>query len=86
MPDWVSIERRKLIEMYGAEVHLVSREEGGFKKALELAEDFARENNAFRPLQFDNILNVEAQYNSTGQEIINAVPHVNAFVSGIGTG
>ena len=86
MPDWVSLERRKLIQMYGAEVHLVSREDGGFKGALELAEDFARENNAFRPLQFDNILNVEAQYNSTGQEIIDAVPHVNAFVSGIGTG
>ena len=86
MPDWTSIERRNLIEMYGAHVHLVSKEEGGFKKALELAEDFARENHAFRPLQFDNILNVEAQYNSTGQEIIDAVPHVNAFVSGIGTG
>lgn len=86
MPDWASIERRNLIEMYGAHVHLVSKEEGGFKKALELAEDFARENNAFRPLQFDNLLNVEAQYNSTGQEIIDAVPHVNAFVSGIGTG
>ncbi|WP_295112443.1 PLP-dependent cysteine synthase family protein [uncultured Methanobrevibacter sp.] len=86
MPDWVSVERRNLIEMYGAHVHLVSKEEGGFKKALELAEDFAKENNAFRPLQFDNELNVEAQYKTTGQEIIDAVPNVNAFVSGIGTG
>jgi len=86
MPDWVSLERRNLIEMYGAHVHLVSKEEGGFKKALELAEEFAEENNAFRPLQFDNILNVEAQYTTTGQEIIDAVPDVNAFVSGIGTG
>jgi len=86
MPDWVSLERRNLIEMYGAHVHLVSKEEGGFKKALELAEEFAEENNAFRPLQFDNPLNVEAQYTTTGQEIIDAVPEVNAFVSGIGTG
>lgn len=86
MPDWVSVERRNLIEMYGAHVHLVSREEGGFKKALELAEEFALENNAFRPLQFDNPLNVEAQYTTTGQEIIDALPNVNAFVSGIGTG
>lgn len=86
MPDWVSVERRNLIEMYGAHVHLVSREEGGFKKALELAEEFALENNAFRPLQFDNPLNVEAQYTTTGQEIIDAIPNVNAFVSGIGTG
>lgn len=86
MPDWVSLERRKLIEMYGAHVHLVSKEEGGFKKALELAEEFADKNNAFRPLQFDNELNPEAQYKTTGQEIIDAVPDVNAFVSGIGTG
>ena len=86
MPDWVSLERRKLIEMYGANVHLVSKEEGGFKRALELAEEFAEENNAYRPLQFDNKLNVEAQYTTTGQEIIDAFPEVNAFVSGIGTG
>ena len=86
MPDWVSLERRKLIEMYGAHVHLVSKEEGGFKKALELADEFAEDINAYKPLQFDNELNVEAQYKTTGQEIIDAVPNVNAFVSGIGTG
>ncbi|WP_407380256.1 PLP-dependent cysteine synthase family protein [Methanobrevibacter sp.] len=86
MPDWVSLERRNLIEMYGAQVHLVSKEEGGFKRALELAEEFANEHDAYRPLQFDNPLNIEAQYKSTGQEIIDAVPGVNAFVSGIGTG
>lgn len=86
MPDWVSLERRKLIEMYGAHVHLVSKEDGGFKKALKLAEEFAKEKDAFRPLQFDNPLNVEAQYNTTGQEIIESIPDINAFVSGIGTG
>ena len=86
MPDWVSLERRKLIEMYGAHVHLVSKEDGGFKRALELAEVFAQENDAYRPLQFDNPLNVEAQYTTTAQEILDAVPDVNAFVSGIGTG
>ena len=86
MPDWVSTERRKIIEMYGAKVHLISKEEGGFKGALVLAEEYATEIGAFRPLQFDNKLYVEAQYNSTGQEIIDAVPDVNAFVSGIGTG
>lgn len=86
MPDWVSLERRKLIEMYGAHVHLVSKKEGGFKKALELAEEFALKTDAYRPLQFDNKLNVEAQYKTTGQEIIDAIPDINAFVSGIGTG
>ncbi len=86
MPDWVSLERRNLIEMYGAHVHLVSKEEGGFKRALELAEEFAIEHDAFRPLQFDNEYNPEAQYLTTGNEIIEAVPDVNAFVSGICTG
>ena len=86
MPDWVSLERRKLIEMYGAHVHLVSKEEGGFKKALELAEEFAIKNNAYRPLQFDNPLNVEGQYNTTAKEILDSVSDINAFVSGIGTG
>ncbi len=86
MPDWASLERRKIIEMYGAHVHLVSREEGGFKRALELADEFAEEHGAFKPLQFDNELNPEAQYNTTGKEILDAVPDVNAFVSGIGTG
>lgn len=86
MPDWVSLERRKIIEMYGAHVHLVSKEEGGFKKALELAEEFALETGAYRPLQFDNPLNVEAQYKTTAREIIDEVPGINGFVSGIGTG
>ena len=86
MPDWVSLERRKLIEMYGAHVHLISKEEGGFKKALELADEFAQRTDAYLPLQFDNKLNVEAQYETTGQEIIDDFPDVNAFVSGIGTG
>ena len=86
MPDWVSLERRKLIEMYGAHVHLISREEGGFKGALKLAEEFSKEIDAYRPLQFDNELNVEAQYKTTGNEIVNSVPEINAFVSGIGTG
>lgn len=86
MPDWVSLERRKIIEMYGAHVHLVSKEEGGFKKALELAEEFALETGAYRPLQFDNPLNVEAQYKTTAREIIDEVPEINGFVSGIGTG
>lgn len=86
MPDWVSLERRKLIEMYGAHVHLVSKEDGGFKRALELVDDFAEEHDAYKPLQFDNELNTQAQYCTTGQEIIDTIPDVNAFVSGIGTG
>ena len=86
MPDWVSLERRKLIQMYGAQVHLVSREDGGFKGAIEIVEEFAEEIGAYKPKQFDNELNFEAQYCTTGQEIVDQLPDVNAFVSGIGTG
>ena len=75
-----------LMKLYNAKVTLISKEEGGFKRALELAEEFAIEHDAFRPLQFDNEYNPEAQYLTTGNEIIEAVPDVNAFVSGIGTG
>lgn len=86
MPDWVSIERKKIIEMYGGIVHLVSKKEGGFKKALELADDFANKVNGYRPHQFDNLLNIEAHYKTTGKEIIKKVPDIDVFVSGIGTG
>jgi len=86
MPDWVSLERRKLIEMYGAQVHLISKEQGGFKKALELAKEYAEKTQAYRPLQFSNKLNTEAQYKTTAKEILDTVNDINAFVSGIGTG
>ena len=37
MPDWVSVERKKIMEMYGAKVYLVSKEEGGFQECISLA-------------------------------------------------
>ena len=40
MPDWVSGERKKLMEMYGAKVYLVSKEEGGFQKCITLADAY----------------------------------------------
>lgn len=86
MPDWVSIERKKLMEMYGAHVYLVSKEEGGFLKCIEKADELALKINGFRPNQFENLDNVLAHYNTTGQEIIDKLPNVKYFVSGIGTG
>ena len=49
MPDWVSIERKKLMEMYGAHVHLISKEEGGFLKCIEEADKLALKLSGFRP-------------------------------------
>lgn len=86
MPDWASEERIKIMKLYGAKVYLVSKNEGGFKEAIKRADKLAEEINGFRPNQFDNIKNIEVHYNTTGLEIVNSIPEINGFVSGIGTG
>ena len=87
MPDWVSKERVNLMKMYNANVTLVSKNDGGFKKALELAKNFAQENNAFLANQFENENNVLAHYETTAVEILEQMNNnIHGFVSGIGTG
>lgn len=87
MPEWASIERVKIMKNYGAHVTLISKEDGGFKKCLEEAEKFAKENNGFLANQFANTDNLLAHYETTGEEIINKLPEkVSAFISGVGTG
>jgi len=85
MPNWVSCERLDLMKLYGANVILVSKEEGGFKKCIELANEFAQKHNGFLLNQFSNNYNVEAHYETTAKEIIDKL-NVDVFVSGIGTG
>ena len=86
MPDWVSQERINIMKMYGATVYLVSRKDGGFKEAIRQADELAIKINGFRPDQFNNMMNVDAHYYSTGLEIINSIDKIDGFVSGIGTG
>lgn len=86
MPDWASRERIDIMKLYGAKVYLVSKEDGGFKEAIRRADKLAKDIDGFRPNQFDNIKNIEAHYNTTGLEIVNEVPRIDLFVSGIGTG
>lgn len=83
MPTSVSVERRKLIELYGAKLHLI---DAGFKDTIKEADLFAEKNNAFKPNQFSNIMNINAHYYGIGEEIINKSLNINGFVSGIGTG
>jgi len=85
MPDWVSVERRKLMELYGAKIYLVSRSDGGFQEAIRRADEYAKEINGYRPNQFDNMDNVMAHYSSTAEEILNKID-VTLVVLGIGTG
>lgn len=85
MPDWVSEERRKILKMYGAEVHLVSKEEGGFNECIKRAKKYSLENNGLYTNQFSNKINIKAHEETTGTEIINKlIP--DGFISGIGTG
>ena len=87
MPDWASLERVQLMKSYGANVTLISKEQGGFKKCLEEAEKFAKENNGYWSNQFANTDNLLAHYETTGEEIIKQLPEkASAFISGVGTG
>jgi cysteine synthase A len=90
MPDWLSRERQQLIKSFGAEIELVSKEQGGFLGSIRLAQIASREGNVFLPLQFENRFNTEAHEKTTGPEIgydllaLRLVP--DAFVAGVGTG
>lgn len=91
MPDWMSQERVALMRSLGAEVQLVSREEGGFLRCVQMTKELAREDpNVFLPDQFSNLANIEAHATSTGPEIwwqLHAISiRPDAFVAGVGTG
>ena len=87
MPNWVSKERISLMQMYNATVTLISKEQGGFKRAILEAEKYAKQNNAFLSNQFENENNVLAHYETTSKEIVEELNgNISGFVSGIGTG
>ena len=86
IPDTASKERVDIMKLYGAKVYLVSKKDGGFKEAINKANKLANKINGFRPDQFNNTLNIDTHYNTTGLEIINEVTPINKFVCGIGTG
>ncbi len=92
LPDWMSVERINLMKAYGADVRLVSREDGGFKGSIQRSEQAKIDDpeHVFLPRQFDNEDNSEAHYLSTGPEIIAQLSKLNrspdAFVAGVGTG
>jgi cysteine synthase A len=91
MPDWMSRERVELIRSLGAEIHLVSREEGGFVASMRLAEEHAQgDQKTFLPRQFSNDDNCAAHEATTGPEILWQLRDhglsPDAFVAGVGTG
>lgn len=86
MPDWVSKERIKIMELYGAKVTLVSKEEGGFLECINRANTLAKSINGFTTNQFENKDNITAHYETTAKEIIDKFPQIDSFISGVGTG
>lgn len=87
MPETMSIERRKLMKAYGAEVVLTEGAKG-MKGAIEKAEELAREiSGSFIPSQFTNPVNPLAHEKTTGAEIWEDTDgNVDIFVAGAGTG
>lgn len=87
MPDTMSIERRKLLAAYGAEIVLTDGKlgmSGAVAKAEELAKSIP---NSFIPSQFDNPENANAHIKTTGPEIWNDTDgRIDFFVAGVGTG
>ncbi len=86
MPDTMSIERRKLMEAYGAQIILTDGAKG-MAGSVELAKKLAKENNYFMPNQFGNEYNLLAHYETTAIEILEDTDGIlDAFVAGVGTG
>jgi len=87
MPESMSIERRRLMALYGAEFVLTPREKG-MKGAIEKAGELvASTPNAWMPQQFDNPANTEIHRKTTAIEILNDFPNgIDYIITGVGTG
>lgn len=91
MPNWLSKERIDIIRSMGADVLLISKDEGGFLGSIKLSQEMAEASTSvFLPKQFENIYNAEAHEKTTGKEIWEQLAckglSPDAFVAGVGTG
>lgn len=85
MPETMSLERRKLLSAYGAELVLTPASKGT-KGAIKKANELAEEIGGFVPSQFTNPYNPQAHYDTTGPEIWEDTEgNVDIFVAGVGT-
>ncbi len=85
MPENTSIERRQLLEMYGAEI-ISSPAAGGSNQAVAMAKELSAKNPEWIMLyQYGNPANADAHYRGTGPEILRDLPTITHFVAGLGT-
>jgi cysteine synthase len=87
MPDSMSIERRKMLQLLGAELHLTPAAQG-MRGAIAKAEELVRQDpNAVMPQQFKHLANPEIHRRTTAEEIWNdTAGAIDVFVAGVGTG
>ncbi|MBO3273188.1 cysteine synthase A [Hymenobacter defluvii] len=87
MPESMSIERRRLMSAYGAQLELTPREKG-MKGAIEKAKEMVAENpKAWMPMQFDNPANIQIHIDTTAQELLEEAPEgFDYYITGVGTG
>lgn len=88
MPETMSVERRKMMQGYGAEL-ILTPGDTGMQGSIDKATELVQEKGYFMPMQFENLANPAIHEQMTGQEIINAFGTDNlpdAFVAGVGTG
>jgi cysteine synthase A len=86
MPEDMSVERRRILRAYGAEIVITPADDGMAGAVAEAAAIVARTERAFMPRQFDNEANPEVHARTTAREILEGVPDLAAFVAGVGTG
>ncbi len=90
MPDWMSHERISLMKAFGAEVVLVSREQGGFLGSIAMCEELGKQGGVFLPRQFSNEDNTNTHIIYTGEEIASQLNDIgvkpDGLVAGVGTG
>ncbi|MBG9982551.1 cysteine synthase A [Aerococcaceae bacterium DSM 111020] len=85
MPDSMSMERRQLIQAYGAELVLTPASEGAMAGAKAKAEEIAEERDGLILGQFSNPANIKAHEETTAKEILEDLGNIDAFIAGIGT-
>ena len=87
MPESMTVERRAILQAFGAEI-ILTPASGGMKGAIAKAEELSKEKgNIFIPQQFKNLANPEIHRKTTAKEIFNDLAgQVDAFVAGVGTG
>ena len=85
VPDNVTVERRQLMELFGAEI-IYSDGSQGTNGSIKLAQRLAEDSQYFMPYQYGNPANPLAHYETTAAEILRDCPEVDVLVAGLGTG